>query len=284
MHRRPAWLIQVALLALAWTLPSSADDRVRTLETAFESHGVELAGSLVLPSDGTIHAALVFVHGSGPQTRNLSLAERFAREGIAAFVYDKRGVGKSGGEYESRQSVSGMNVSLLADDAASALKAVAPHPSLRGVPVGIGGISQAGWIAPLAAERSGVARFIVLWSAPVCKVSEEDIYSKFTADADGPGVPSYGDALASRKEAYIWPESLGADTDPSDSLRKLSIPGLWIFGGNDGSIPVDLSISRLQSLREAGHPYEYVLFSGRGHNNMDSTFATAADWVRRAPK
>ena len=48
---------------------------------------------------------------------------------------------------------------------------------MKGIPVGFAGISQAGWIAPLAAERSGLARFLVLWSGPVCRVSEEDIYS-----------------------------------------------------------------------------------------------------------
>ena len=284
MYRRCVWLIQLAMRAWMCTIPANASDAVRTLDIPFESRGVKLAGSLVLPSSGKIHAGLVFVHGSGPQTRNLHLAERFARDGIAALVYDKRGVGKSGGEYEGKQSVSGMNVSLLADDAASALKALAAHPALKDVPVGISGISQAGWIAPLAAEKSGVARFIVLWSAPVCKVSEEDIYSKFTSDADGPAVPSYRVALESRKEKYIWPDFLGVDTDPSDALRKMSIPGLWIFGGNDGSIPVDLSIARLQSLRMAGQRYDYVLFSGQAHNNMDVTFATATDWIKRASK
>jgi len=35
------------------------------------------------------------------------LAKRFASKGIAALVYNKRGVGRSGGEYESNQSLSG---------------------------------------------------------------------------------------------------------------------------------------------------------------------------------
>lgn len=81
-------------------------------------------------------------------------AERFARDGIVALVYDKRGVGKSGGEYEGNQSVSEKNISLLADDAVSALKRLSTHRSLDGVPVGFAGISQAGWIAPIAAQTS----------------------------------------------------------------------------------------------------------------------------------
>ena len=37
---------------------------------------------------------------------------------------------------------------------------------------------------PPAAEKSTLAKFLVLWSAPVSKVSEEDIFSKYTADRD----------------------------------------------------------------------------------------------------
>jgi uncharacterized protein len=247
----------------------------------FASHGANLSGSIVFPKGQETRAGVVFIHGSGRQVRNMKWAERFAVDGIGALVYDKRGAGKSGGEYEGEQSVSEKNVSLLADDAVSALKALAGHPSLKGIPVGFAGISQAGWIAPLAAERTPLARFLVLWSGPVCKVSEEDIYSKYTGDRDGRIVPSYQEALDSRTEPYVWPAFLGRDTDPSTSLKALSIPGFWIFSDNDGSIPVDLSIARLQILRRSGQRYDYALFSGLGHNNMDGTFAIATDWIRR---
>jgi pimeloyl-ACP methyl ester carboxylesterase len=282
--RRTGWLFLLALLAPVLARPANSGENHRVEEIEFVSHGVKLAGSIVFPESGKVHSAVVFVHGSGEQTRNMFWAERFATEGIVALVYDKRGVGKSGGEYESEQSVSEKNISLLADDAISALKALASHPSLQGIPVGIAGISQAGWIAPLAAERSRLAKFIVLWSGPVCKVSEEDIFSKYTSDAEGQIVPSYEQALESRKEPYVWPDFLGKDTDPSESLGKLSVPGLWIFSDNDGSIPVDLSISRLQALRRMGRRYDYVLFSGLGHNNMEGSFATATDWIRRLSK
>jgi pimeloyl-ACP methyl ester carboxylesterase len=193
-------------------------------------------------------------------------------------------VGRSGGEYEGEQSVSEKNLSLLADDSVSALGALAGHPSLKGVPLGLTGISQAGWIAPLAAARSRLATFLVLWSGPVCKVSEEDIFSKYTADAERPTVPSYQQALDSRTEKYVWPAFLGRDTDSREDLGRLSMPGLWIFSDNDSSIPVDLSIARLQALRASGHRYDYVLFSGLGHNNMDRTFAVATDWIKRLSK
>ena len=253
-------------------------------EVEFASHGATLRGSIVVPADQPIHAAVVFIHGSGKQARNLELAKRFASEGIAALVYDKRGAGKSGGEYEGEQNVSEKNIALLADDAASALEKLVRHTSLKDVPAGFAGISQAGWIAPVAAERSNRAKFLLLWSGPVSKVSEEDIYSKYTADRDSlTGPPTYDEALRSRTEKYVWPDFLGKDTDSTESLKKLSIPGLWLFSDNDGSIPVGLSIERLQRLRVDGHHYDYVLFSGLGHENIDGSFATAVAWIKRLP-
>ncbi len=254
---------------------------VRVEEVEFASHGATLSGSIVFPENQPMHAALVFIHGSGKQTRNTGWAERFARDGIVALVYDKRGAGESGGEFEGDQSVSEKNIALLAVDAMAALMKLSSHPSLKGVPVGFAGISQAGWIGPLAAEKTNLAKFLVLWSGPVSKVSEEDIFSKYTSDRDSRTAPTYDEALRSRTEEYVWPEFLGKDTDSSESLKKLSIPGLWLFSDNDSSIPVGLSIERLQELRRGGHRYDYVVFSGLGHNNMDGTFATAVDWIKR---
>ena len=247
-----------------------------------------MAHSVAVPNNTVGPSAIVFVHGSGKQTRNMHWAQRFASQGIAALVYDKRGTGQSGGTYESNQSVSGHNIALLADDAFAALSVLQNHPELKDLPLGLTGISQAGWIVPLAAENAAVKNnaidFIVLWSSPVCKVSEEDIFSKYTADLDVKKVPSYQEALESRTRKYIWPDFLGKDTNPVESLVKLDIPGLWIFGGQDGSVPVDLSIHHLQKTIDSGHAFEYVLFSGFGHNNMSETFLTATEWIKGLSK
>lgn len=269
----------VVLLLFLMTQVYAAD--VNKEDVQFISYKVHLSGTIIFPKDKPIQAAVVFVHGSGEQSRNVFWAEKFADQGIAALVYDKRGVGKSGGKYESEQSVSEKNIILLADDAVSAMTLLSQHPALTNVPLGLAGISQAGWIIPIAAEKSPLAKFIVLWSGPVCKVSEEDIFSKYTADKDGKDIPDYEEALRSRKEKYRWPDFLGKDSDPRESLEKLHIPGLWLFGGKDGSIPVDLSIKRLDSLKKSGHKYNYVLFSELGHNNMSETFSTATDWIVR---
>jgi hypothetical protein len=268
----------VVLALLVSTAVRGAPPRVE--EVAFTSHGVTLAGSIVWPVYTPAFAALVFIHGSGPQSRNLALARRFAARGVVALVYDKRGVGGSGGEYEAEQGVSGPNLSLLADDAAAALDRLAERLEPTGIPVGLAGISQAGWIAPLAAKRSEHERFLLLWSAPVCKVSEEDIYSKHTGDQDGPGRPAFEGALAARRDPYRWPGFLGRDTDAAEDLAQVRVPGLWIYGDHDGSIPVDLSRRQLDRLRAAGYPYDVRVVPEAGHDNMDSTFDAAIEWLR----
>lgn len=250
-------------------------------QVKFSSKGDLLAGSLVIPVNIEIKAALVFVHGSGKQQRSMHWAKRFAAQGIAAFVYDKRGAGESGGEYESKQSVSEKNIRLLTADALAAFDVISEHPITKDLPLGLSGISQAGWIVPLAAKENDAVDFIVLWSAPVVKVSEEDIFSKYTKDLDNQIIPSYQEALTARKQKYVWPKFLGEDTNPSKSLLSLKIPGLWIFGRKDGSVPVDLSLERLERLINSGHQFEHVVFSASGHNNMDETFTTATEWIKR---
>lgn len=273
-------LLYCALVGMLTVSPVHAA-QPRLQEVTFVSHGATLAGSIAWPVDRPVTAAVVFIHGSGPQERDLGLARRFAERGIAALVYDKRGVARSGGVYEGNQSVTGMNIALLADDAAAALDLLAASDALGGAPVGLAGISQAGWIAPLAATKTTHARFLLLWSAPVCKVSEEDIYSKFTADSDGPDRPPYAAALAARTEPYVWPDFLGRDTDAAADLATLAIPGFFIYGGYDGSIPVDLSLRNLTALRRAGHRFDYTVSSVQGHNNMTATFDAAIEWIRQ---
>ncbi|MEL7022909.1 MAG: alpha/beta hydrolase [Pseudomonadota bacterium] len=280
MMCRMVVLFRFFVAVFALTLGSAAtattfEERV----LKFESRGVLLEGTLVLPTSIEPTAAVVFVHGSGRQPRSLPLARAFAQAGIAAFVYDKRGVGESAGRFEGDQPVSESNLDLLAADARAALQVLVDAPSLNDIPRGFTGLSQAGWIVPLAAKDSK-ADFLLLWSGPVCKISEEDIFSKYTRNSDAARIPSYDEALAAQTSAYVWPTFLGRDTDSAADLATLGIPGLWIFGENDGSVPVDLSIRKLRKLQDDGHNYQYVLFSGIGHNNVGATFDTAVAWIR----
>lgn len=272
-------MLTASLFLFCTTISSNSYD---IEDVVFYSHNTRLSGSIVFPKKGQINAGIVFIHGSGRQERNPKLAKNFASQGIAALVYDKRGVGKSEGIYVQDGNISEKNLNLLADDAVAAIDLLGKHKRMNGIPVGFVGISQAGWIIPLAAIKSPITKFLGLWSGPVCKVSEEDIYSTYTSDQDFNKLPSFEQVQKATKESYVWPERFGKDIDPSESLIELDIPGFWIFGTNDGSIPVDLSISRLKTLANQGkNNYDYVVFSNTGHENIDKTFLTMTSWIKR---
>ena len=123
----------------------------RVREAKFQSRGVRLAGRLVMPPGDTAVPLAVVLHGSEDYSGRLYYPEqyRLPAQGIAVFVYDKRGTGDSGGEYTQ-------DFYLLASDAAAALDEARRLAGARAERVGFVGGSQAGWIAPLAATQAPV--------------------------------------------------------------------------------------------------------------------------------
>ncbi|WP_072481866.1 alpha/beta hydrolase family protein [Amycolatopsis australiensis] len=134
--------------------PASAADG----EVTFQNGGVTLHGTVVAPPGGTKLPGLVMVHGSGAHSREdyRDQAEAFARQGIATLIYDKRTEGYS---QFSR------SYSTLADDALAAVEALRKRPEVDPARVGVWGLSEGGWVAPLAASRSSHVAFVVTLGA-----------------------------------------------------------------------------------------------------------------------
>jgi pimeloyl-ACP methyl ester carboxylesterase len=163
------WL-GVAVLAAGLPRPAFAQE-----EVAFRSGDNTLKGVLVLPKGPGPHPAVAFVHGSGSLDRNdwtlhPALREHFARHGIASLCWDKPGVGASSGDW-TQQSFHDR-----AQEAVDAVKFLKGRPDIDGKHVGLWGISQGGWICPLAASLSPDVAFIILVSAPAGTVEEQDLY------------------------------------------------------------------------------------------------------------
>lgn len=79
-------------------------------EIAIDSDGNRLSGTVCLPDDHRRFPLVLMVHGSGPLDRDENMkgqrldvfntiAHCLAREGIASLRYDKRGCGRSSGDY-----------------------------------------------------------------------------------------------------------------------------------------------------------------------------------------
>ena len=68
-------------------------------------------------------------------------------------------------------------------------------------------------------------------------------------------------------------------------MNKLSIPGLWIFGGKDIQVPVNLSIEILEEVNKKGKQFHHKLYPDLGHNTAASenqeTIKEALNWINR---
>src|SRR4028118_895031 len=81
--------LSIFLLGLCACKPSKEE------EVSFQNGNTTLHGSLYAPSGEGPHPAIVFVHGSGPSTRETFryYAEVMSADGLAVLIYDKRDVG-----------------------------------------------------------------------------------------------------------------------------------------------------------------------------------------------
>jgi uncharacterized protein len=280
-----ALTIAALLIGLAPAV-GAQDTSVTHRDVSFISQGVTLRGTLYIPHMAPF-AVAVWVDGAGETARNAGLGAFLARRGLALLTYDKRGVGQSGGVYAGPQvgtnNVSRENLALLADDAAAALKYLHSDRELHRVALGFIGGSQAGWIIPLAALKNHSASFMVLWSGAI-ETTHEDLLFEQVALPD----PAFWDhhtheevqkMMAGIADRLDWPSF-----DPREVLSKLTIPGLWVFGGRDRNVDVDVSVARLKELIAAGHPhYTYRMFPDYDHSlggENEDVIDPSLAWIR----
>lgn len=284
------WLVWLGVLAGATSAPERAQfPPYRTMALSFTSVGTPLAGTLLLPTRPPV-AAVVLVHGSGQETRQLGLAGQLAARGIAVLTYDKRGVGASGGVYVGPEvgtnNVAAANLRLLATDVRAALTALVAQLPPRHGPVGLLGGSQAGWVIPLAAQHNPAVRFLVLFSGPVVTVREQLRFQFYTA-GDVHFWQTHTPADAQQHLRHDPDRYAFVDTDARALLATLSIPGLWLFGGQDIQAPVRESMANLDTLRAQGKAYQYQVFPALGHNTAFADSAApleaAVRWLHTLP-
>ncbi len=150
-------------------------------EIRFSNGDVSLAGNLLMPAGAGPFPAVVVVHGGGPANRNSEyeiVGDVLAHNGIAALVYDKRGTGHSTGDWRRA------SFEDLAADAAAAARFLRNRKDVDPRKVGFWGISEGGWVAPLAAAQSGAA-FLMLVAAPGLSHAELDPLSWESILRDG---------------------------------------------------------------------------------------------------
>lgn len=162
----------------------------RTEEVRFAGdQGVELTGTLYLPRSSGRRAAVVLVHGSGrePRREYRFYARRFARAGLIALAYDKRGSGASSGDLRTA------SYEQLAADAVGAVEMLRSRPEVDATRVGIWGVSEGEWVGSLAAARSKPAFLVVV--SPSAMTASAQVRYETRANVLRAG---FGEAAANR--------------------------------------------------------------------------------------
>ncbi len=273
--------------------------RVRSEEVTIPSDGVSLRGTLLLPVDAGPHAVVVLAHGSGQSGRSSwtyrSLAHVLARNGIAALMYDKRA---------KENITTGSSFDALAGDVVAAVAFLKRRGDIDSSAIGAFGASQGGWIAPMAAVRSGDVSFVILKSGPSVSVWDQEVHRvKYTMLAEGFGREEVEEAVAftravfefvdtgrgwdrietwaARAKEKKWAEIAQIPTskadarewlaqryDPEAVLSKLKCPLLALFGENDTLVPPAENLDRMkQYLKRAENSgAKIVVFDDVGHD------------------
>ena len=239
-------------------------------DVRFSNGEIQLAGTLIRPNIAATHPAVILVHGSGPATRDQILPDaRFLiRHGMAVLGYDKRGVGGSTGDWNSA------SFDDLAGDVVAAFEYLRTRADIDPDQIGLLGVSQAGWIMPLAAVRAPELAFLISVSGagvPVAETTIDQARNEMTAS----GVPAqvvrrilgvmrlqyaYAETGQGWDDYAVARDALAAlgpppDTipgtpddpywdfmrllyfyDPAPTLRQLQVPTLALFGALDNNI------------------------------------------------
>ena len=263
-YQRVLNIVFLAASASLFPVAVSAEFLAYPMRTvSFTSEGVSLVGTVYLPDSPAPHPGVVLVHGSGKFPRRMYhvWADHFVRSGIAVMAYDKRGVGDSGGVYEGNNNTSFENLQLLAKDAAAAADFLTSLPGIDASRVGLWSISQGGWITPIAASLNPRISFVVNVSGPAVSVGEENYFSRLTGDDHG-----QANSLTREQIENLTMQRPASEFDPHPYLARMTVPSLWIYAGQDNSIPVRKSVARLDSMvREQKLPIEVVIYPGANH-------------------
>jgi uncharacterized protein len=198
------------------------------------------------------------------------------------LIHDKRGTGASTGSWWAA------TFEDLADDAAAGIRTLQARPEIDPRRVGLHGMSQGGWIAPLAARRAPDVAFVIAESAPAMTPVEHErlrvpyqlaadgfpqeaiahavsfMDQKFEVARTGQGWDALQSAMArGAREGWLsyvnappslenlrWNWEHVLSYDPAPALEALSCPILVLYGGLDSIVPARVHRQRMQAALE----------------------------------
>jgi len=277
--------------------------RHETEKFIFQSGHFNVVGELRIPSDGQEYPLVIMVHGDGPAYRNyfFTLKKCFLRAGYATLMWDKPGFGQSTGKF-SKSHLRAERAEILLD----AISNVKSHPRIDSNRIGIWGISQAGYVIPMAFPKTNDISFMIMVGCPGESgiyqtaylirrqlefegITEEEarqaenhfiqIYYAETFEQyikhakplyDNPLQRKMGFVSALWDETNWKPHSPEGESffNPIDIIEKITIPVLVFFGEKDTQVdPIQGVEAYKKALTKAGNTnFKVELIPNADHN------------------
>ena len=238
--------------------------------------------------------AVLLIQGSGPGDRNEAidgrglfpvLADALVRQGVAVLRFDKRGIGKSTGNFDTATTLD------LAADAEAGLVFLRSRSDIRRNNIGLLGHSEGGLIAPMVAAKDRSVAFMVLMAAPAVRgdaiLREQGLLALKAAGLSGARLseaaelqrqmidtiiaekdPGKADVRLQALNAHLTKVEGGPDKmigaklfalntawgrfflsyDPADALRRIRCPVLALNGSADVQVDPEQNLSVITPL------------------------------------
>ncbi|MFE6923966.1 alpha/beta hydrolase family protein [Nocardia sp. NPDC057663] len=253
-------LLRITLLATMFAALLSgaplarANDLTTTDITFTRSDGTTTTGTVHAPAGATGRPGVVLVHGSGTRRspHYAQVAEALARQGIVALHYEKR---------TEDYTPAHRDFSLLADDALAGVAALRNRPEVNPAQVGLWGLSEGGWIAPLATSRSADVAFLITIGANSGAPAAQQTWANETRFAAAGIRGSMIDVLARNGIRQIAGAGQFAQAgyDPLPVLARIEQPVLAIWGDKDRLTPPGDSLRGFQEAFDRAGKTNYTL-------------------------
>ena len=254
-------------------------------EVSFRSGDQELFGRLVLPEGENPVPIVVAVHGSERDAASIfNFRQRLLpASGVGVFVYDKRGTGRSSGEYTQ-------DFEVLAQDAANAVRAARQLAGARTGRVGLEGASQGGWVAPLAATKTQVDFVIVdygLADSPLSENRDEALQDLEAAGFTDPAIRAKALEVIAATEAVVV-SRFESGYDKLDAVKKKYGKEPW-FKAVKGEFTGELlkypsfALRIVGPMRDVGTTWNYESLDTLRRLNVPVLWILAADDTSAPP-
>jgi len=236
---------------------------------------IKLSGMLFSPRGVDSFPLAIIINGSGTSSRTnpwyLTVAQYLQRNGIGVLLPDKRGSEKSEGNWR------GVSLETLAKDTEAAIEFIQNQANVQYSKIGIIGMSQGGWIAPIVASNRKDISFIVNMSGSMTTTDDQLLFEEYN------NIRPYTYDFIAQLISPLTTKSLKRKKhieallgyDPAPYWKTINRPVFLAYGGGDTNCPVEKSVEIMKQINKSN--FTYRIYPKGGHGILNPVTSRISD-------